>query len=121
MSSKPPAEDPLVAQAFDASKHEDLARAVEKLSPEEAQFFLHKLEVALRKRKIQLLGYLVAIIAWVLLMVAALAYFGIADGFVGWAFLVPFAVVGAILYGFGRWANKVGASQAPGPGYDPKP
>jgi len=111
VAAKPPVEDPLVAKAFDASKHEDLARAVEKLSPEEAQFFLHKLEVALRKRKIQLLGYLVAIIAWVVLMVAALAYFGIADGFVGWAFLVPFAVVGAILYGFGRWANKVGAAK----------
>jgi len=116
-----PREDPLVAKAFDASKHEELAQAVEQLSPEEAQFFLHKLEVALRKRKIQLLGYLVAILAWVLLMVCALAYFGIAEGFVGWAFLIPFAVVGAILYGFGKWANKVGARPPPGPGYDPKP
>ncbi|HEY1557141.1 MAG TPA: hypothetical protein VGF94_20035 [Kofleriaceae bacterium] len=119
--SKPPAEDPLVAQAFDASKHDQLARAVEELSPEEAQFFLKKLEIALRKRKIQLLGYLVATLAWVLMMVGALAYFGLADGFVGWVFLVPFAVVGAILYGFGRWANKLGRSAPTEPRYDPKP
>jgi hypothetical protein len=107
---KDPGDDPLVAKAFDASKHEELARAVEQLSPDEAQFFLHKLEAALRKRKIQLMGYLVAMLVWVLGMVGALAYFGIADGFVGWAFLLPFGAVGVILYVFGIWANKVGAA-----------
>jgi hypothetical protein len=121
MGAKPSAEDPLVSQAFDASKHEDLARAVENLSPDEAQFFLAKLESALRKRKVQLLGYLVAILAWVVMMIGALAYFGLADGFVGWVFLVPFAVVGAILYIFGRWANRIGKTAPKEPGYDPKP
>jgi hypothetical protein len=118
--AKAPTEDPLVAKAFDAGKHEELARAVEQLSPEEAQFFLHKLELALRKRKIQLLGYLVAMIVWLIGMVFALVYFGIADGFVGWVFLVPFAVVGGILYVFGMWANKVGSAE-PRVGYDRKP
>lgn len=110
--AKPPPDDPLVASAFDASKHADLARAVEQLSPEEAAFFLAKLEAALRKRKIQLTGYLVAMATWLVCMVLALAYYGTHDGFVGWVFLVPFAVVGAVLYGFGRWSAKVGA------GYD---
>jgi hypothetical protein len=102
------AEDPLVAKAFDA-KHTnvDLARAIAGLSPEEAEFFLHKLERAFRKRKIQITGYLTAMGAWLIGMVLALAYFGTHDGFVVWVFLVPFGLVGAILYGFGRWAARV--------------
>ncbi len=102
-------EDPLVAKAFDASKHEDLARAIEQLSPDEAEFFLFKLENALKKRKLQLSGYLVALVVWLVGTVLALAYYGVSDGFVGWVFLVPFGAVGVILYAFGRWANRVGA------------
>src|SRR6185503_6801130 len=60
----PSTEDPLVTQAFDAKKHEDLARAIAGLSSEEAAFFLHKLELAIRKRKIQITGYLVAMVVW---------------------------------------------------------
>ena len=98
----------LVAKAFDA-KHTnvDLARAIAGLSPEEAEFFLHKLERAFRKRKIQITGYLTAMAAWLIGMVLALAYFGTHDGFVVWVFVVPFGLVGAILYGFGRWAERV--------------
>lgn len=105
------AEDPLVAQAFDAQRHEDLARTVENLSPDEAAFFLHKLEAAIRKRKIQLTGYLVAMGVWLVAMLFALAYTGMHDGFVGWVFLLPFGLVGAILYAFGKWAER--ASKAP--------
>jgi hypothetical protein len=104
------AEDPLVAQAFDPGKHEQLAKAIENLTSDEAQFFLHKLETAIRKRKIQLTGYLVALAAWLLTMIAAMFYYFIhqpADGFVAWVFLVPFASVGAILYGFGRWSERI--------------
>jgi hypothetical protein len=103
------AEDPLVAQAFDAKKHEDLARAIERLSPAEAEFFVGKLERALRKRKIQITGYLAAMGAWLVGTVLALAYYGMHEGsgFVGWVFLVPFGLVGAILYAFGRWAERV--------------
>ena len=110
---KPPDEDPLVAQAFDADKHDELARAVEQLSPEEAQYFLHKLEMALRKRKLHLLGYLVATAVWAIAMVFAFAYFGISKGFVGWVFLLPFGLVGLILYVFGKWANRVGNRPPP--------
>jgi hypothetical protein len=106
------AEDPLVAQAFDATKHRDLARAIENLSPGEAAFFLQKLENALRKRKIQITGYLAAMGAWLIGTVLALAYFGSHDGFVGWVFLVPFALVGVILYAFGRWAEHVSKTPA---------
>ena len=103
----------MVAQAFDTKKHEDLARAIEKLNPDEAAFFLHKLEMAIRKRKIQITGYLVAMAVWLVGMMFALAYTGMHDGFVGWVFIAPFGLVGLVLYGFGKWANRV--SQRPPP------
>lgn len=117
MPSSP--EDPLVAQAFDTKKHEDLARAIDKLSSEEAAFFLHKLECAIRKRKIQITGYLVAMLVWALGTAVALYYFGTHDGFVGWVFLVPFGFVGVVLYGFGHWAERV--SKRPPPVMKPAP
>jgi hypothetical protein len=107
------AEDPLVAQVFDRKKHEDLARAIEKLSPDQAAFFLHKLEMAIRKRKIQITGYLVALGVWLVGMMFALAYYGMRDGFVGWVFLVPFAFVGLVLYVFGKWGDAIGKTPMP--------
>ena len=110
-SKSTPVEDPLVAKAFDKdAKDDEIKAAIAALSPEEAQFFLHKLEAAFKKRKMQLTGYLVAIAVWLLGMVGALAYFGTHDGFVGWVFLMPFALVGVILYVFGRISNRIGAA-----------
>jgi hypothetical protein len=106
-------EDPMVAKAFDASKHDELAKAVEQLNPDEAAFFLWKLETALKKRKIQLTGYLVAMVVWLVGMMGALVYYGTASGFVGWVFLAPFGLVGGVLWFFGRWANRVGSAKRP--------
>jgi hypothetical protein len=108
-------EDPLVAKAFDRKQsHDELAKAIAQLSPEEAAFFLHKLEMAMRKRKLQLGGYLVAMIAWLAGMIGALIYFGAYGWSAAWAFLVPFGLVGAILYGFGTWAERVARRPPPG-------
>ncbi|MBA3465148.1 MAG: hypothetical protein H0T46_34775 [Deltaproteobacteria bacterium] len=106
---KPPAEDPMVAKAFDKDSHDELARAVDNLTSEEAAFFLAKLEAAFKKRKIQLSGYLVAMLLWILAMMGALAYYGTHKGFVGWVFILPFGLVGVILFAFGKWAERVGA------------
>ena len=112
MSKKPDADD--VEEAIDdAAKQAELARAIEKLSPEEAAYFLFTIETKLRARKIQLVGYLVGIVIWLAGMFFALVYFGLAEGFAGWVFLVPFASFGAILYIFGRWSNKVAATKPP--------
>jgi hypothetical protein len=86
----------------------DLANAVAQLSPEEALFFLAKLEAVMNKRKLQLTGYLLSLAVWLVAMVGAMIYFGSQEGFTGWVFLVPFALVGVILWAFGRWATKVG-------------
>ncbi|HEY6180468.1 MAG TPA: hypothetical protein VIX73_38765 [Kofleriaceae bacterium] len=107
-------EDPLVAQLFDGKReHAEIARAIEQLTPEEAAYFLHKLEAAYRKRKIQLSGYLVAMVAWLVGMTMALVYFGMNDLSSAWAFLVPFGIVGVILYAFGAWADRVGRAPPP--------
>lgn len=101
---------PSADDVFDPTKHDQLAQAIAQLSPEEAAFFLSKLEAAVTKRKLQLTGYLVAMVVWLAAMVGALVYYGTHDGFVGWVFLVPFALVGAVLWGFGRWAERTAAS-----------
>jgi len=107
-------EDPLVAQALNRKRsHAEIAAAIEKLTPEEAAYFLHRLEAAFRKRKIQLSGYLVAMVAWLVGMVLALIYFGMNDVSSMWAFLVPFGIVGVILYTFGTWAERVGRAVPP--------
>ena len=112
MSKKPDADD--VEEALDdEAKQAELAKAIEKLTPEEAAYFLFTIETELKARKIQLMGYLVGIVIWLAGMFFALVYFGLAQGFAGWVFLVPFAAFGGILYGFGRWSNKVAAMKPP--------
>lgn len=106
--AKPDGEDPAVAEAFREGGKLDIESAIAQLDPEDARVFLTKLEAAFRKRKIMLSGYLVAMVAWLVGMLCALAYVGLSHGFVGWVFLVPFAIVGVILYAFGAWANRVG-------------
>lgn len=88
-------------------KMDNIAQAVAQLSPEEAQFFLDKLERVMRKRKVQLTGYLIALVIWLVGMFFALAYYGTHDGFTGWVFLVPFGVAGLVIYGFGRYAGRM--------------
>jgi hypothetical protein len=102
--------DDALDQLSDHSKHEELAHAVAQLSPEEAAFFLAKLEGAIKKRKIQIAGYLIGLAVWVIGMWFALAFYGVSRGFVGWVFLAPFAAFGAIIYVFGRWATKIGSA-----------
>ncbi len=107
------AELPNADDAFDVSKQEQIAEAIKNLRPEEAALFVFHLEMKLRKRKIQLIGYLVAMAIWLAGMLFALVSFGLLEGFVGWVFLVPFALVGLILWAFGKWAEKVGKTPPP--------
>ena len=101
-----------VREGIDSKALED---AISKLSPEEAAFFLETVESKLRKRKIQLTGYLLAMVVWLVTMLGALAVYGAVDGFVLWVFLVPFALLGVILYAFGRWGTKVGGPDTKAP------
>ncbi len=114
MPDKPAASN--VEHGFDPEKpatSDELEKAIKQLNPDEAAFFLTRLEVSLKKRKVQLTGYIVAMAVWLVAMLFALAYYGIATGFVGWVFLAPFGLVGLIIYAFGKWADRIGASNPP--------
>jgi uncharacterized membrane protein len=108
-SSAPVRAELLAAEALDPQKEDDVAKAVSQLTPEEAAHFVALLERAIKRRRIQLIGYLVALVVLMVGMFLALAYFGASEegSFVGWVFLLPFVAVGAIFFVFGRWANRV--------------
>ena len=99
----------LANAALDPKKEADVARAISQLSPEEAQHFVELLERSIRRRKIQLFGYLLSLVVLLAGTFFALVYYGSAgEGrFVGWVFFLPFVAVGIIFYVFGRWAKRV--------------
>ena len=111
MATSPKAEERAVAEM--AARPDAIAEAVAKLRPEEAAFFLAKLEALMLKRKLQLTGYLVALVVWLLGMVGALVWYGTHDGFVGYVFVMPFMLAGVAIYAFGKWAEKIGKSVVP--------
>ena len=108
MAKLPDADD-----AFDVSKQDAVAQAISQLTPEEAALFLFQLEMKLRKRKIELIGYLTALALWLAGMLFAMVAFGLFEGFIGWVFLIPFAIVGVTLWAFGKYAEKVGKTPPP--------
>lgn len=95
-----------------ASTEEDraIAEAITKLTPAEAEMFLHKLERAVTKRRLQLWGYLIALLVWAVAMFFSLAYYGAADPrtFRSWIFAMPFLGIGLTLYVFGWLAERAG-------------
>ena len=99
----------LANEALDPRKEDDVAKAISQLSPEEAAHFVEILERAIKRRRIQLIGYLTGLVVLLVGMFLALAVYGAADEgtFVGWVFFLPFIAVGLIFFVFGRWANRV--------------
>lgn len=95
-----------------ADNHDQLAAAIASLSPDEAQYFMERLEASLRRRKLQLIGYLMAaIIGFLGLVLVFFVYGGREPGtFVGWVFLVPIGGVGLSMFVFGRLADRAGRS-----------
>lgn len=99
----------LAEAAFDRSRQQQVAEAIEKLTPEEAQIFLDVLEKRLLKSKVQIWGYITAGVVLLVSMLGVLVYWGSTDSgtFIGWIMMIPFLLVGTILWGFGRWANRI--------------
>jgi peptidoglycan/LPS O-acetylase OafA/YrhL len=86
----------------------DIEAELAKLSPEQAEMFVSALELAMRKRRIMLTGYLAAMTAVLLGQVLAFIMYVHREpgAFLGWLFLVPFAGAGAILQIFGQMARR---------------
>ena len=78
------------------------------LSEEELEVLKRAVERIARRRKVQLYGYTLALLVMILGVLGSLYVYGVAPPgrFVGWVFFIPFALVGAILWVFGRWARK---------------
>ena len=89
-----------------------MREAVSHLSTDDATALLEKLSASLRRRKYQLVGYLVAAIAGFLGFVVALIVYVMHEPgtFVGWVFIIPFAGIGLSLFVFGKLADRIGAS-----------
>jgi len=103
-----PRAEALAEAALDPKKEEDVARAISHLTPDEAAHFLTILERAIRKRRFQLVGYLVALFVLLVGEIGALWYYGSSNEgeFVGWVFFVPLVAVALIFVVFGHLANR---------------
>ena len=108
-SKEPGRAEALAKEALDPKKEDEVAKAISQLSPDEAAHFVAILERAIRRRRIQLVGYLTALVVLMVGMFLALAYYGAAEEgtFVGWVFFIPFIAVGLIFFAIGRWANRI--------------
>jgi hypothetical protein len=97
----------LTQRLEDPAFRSQIEEAISNMPPEKAAELVAMLESSLRRRKIELFGYLGAALVLLLGMVGALYYYGSSDSrdFVGWVFLVPLGLAGAIMWGVGRWAQ----------------
>ncbi len=89
--------------------HPDLEKELKSLSPDEAAMFLLLVEQALKKRRVQLAGYVLVLFCMVGGMLFSLYVYGNREPgeFVGWVFLIPFLLSGAVLLIFGRWSKSL--------------
>jgi hypothetical protein len=88
----------------------ELARKLQELTPEQAALFVRALHLAMRKRRILIVGYIAAAISMVLGWLWALYIYGNtreSGEFMAWLFLVPPALAGIILLTFGRISRRV--------------
>lgn len=98
----------LAQRLEDPAFREQIEQAIQNMPPEKAAQLVAMLEVSLRRRKIELVGYLAAALVLLLGMLGALYYYGTSErgDFVGWVFLLPLGLAGGIMMLVGRWADR---------------
>jgi len=98
----------LAQRLEDPAFRQQIEQAISNMPPEKAAQLVEMLEVSLRRRKIELVGYLAAAAVLLLGMIGALYYYGSSDrgDFVGWVFLLPLGLAGGIMMLVGRWADR---------------
>jgi hypothetical protein len=97
-----------MAKPDDRDVDPEVRGALSQLSPEEALRVLDILERGLKRRKIQLWGYLTAAVVLIIGTAASLAYYGSQEEgrFVGWTFILPIVFCSIVLVAFGRWSDR---------------
>jgi hypothetical protein len=94
-----------------ALEGDSLEEAIAKLTPEQADMFVRALSLTMRKRRLMLVGNLLALLVLVIGMLFAFVAYGnrTPGTFVGWVFLVPLGSAGFCLWFFGKLAKRAGA------------
>lgn len=113
--AKPKPQD-LAERLADPAFRAQIQEAVAAMPPEKAAELVTMLEQSLRRRKIELVGYLAAVAVLVIGMVVALVLYGgssDASSLVGWVFLLPLALAGLVMMAVGRLARGVSRKVAP--------
>lgn len=84
-----------------------IEEGIKNMPPEKAAELLAMLEASLRRRKIELIGYLGAALVLLVGMVIALYVYGASDhsNFMSWVFLIPMGLAGLVMWMVGRWSN----------------
>ena len=98
----------LAERLADPAFRAQIEEAVATMPPEKAAELVAMLEQSLRRRKIELYGYLAAAVLMLVGMVLSLWVYGASDGgtFMSWIFLVPLALAGLVMWGVGRWSRR---------------
>lgn len=104
----------------------EMEKLLEGLTPEQAEMFVNALELAVRKRRVMLWGYLGAAAGLLAGIAFAFWLYGSREPgqFVGWAFLIPPALAGLMLFVFGRWSRSLkprDPAEPPGSSGSPEP
>lgn len=113
-ASTPSPRDPLAKpgdlaeRLNDPAFREQIEEAIQNMPPEKAAELVAMLEASLRRRKLELIGYLAAAVILLVGMVGALYYYGTSDhgAFVGWIFLIPLGLAGGVMWLVGRVAER---------------
>lgn len=100
--------DELMRRAKSHIDDPELAKELEQLTPDQLAVFILTIEKRMKRRKLQLVGYIVALLTFLLAMLVSILMYANRDPgeFSGWIFLIPFVTVGAVLMLFGRLSRR---------------
>ena len=99
-----------MAEQQTPDQNAELQKKLEELTPEQAEMFVRALDLAIRKRRMMLLGYVTALVALIAGLIVALYIYGSQErgSFVGWVFLIPAVGAATCLILFGKLAKRLG-------------
>ena len=97
----------LAERLKDPAFQRDIEQAVRELPPEKAAELVAMLEASMRRRKLELFGYLAAAAIVVVGLIGSLIIMGSGQGgtFIGWVFLIPLGLAGLVMWRIGKVAR----------------